>query len=267
MDYGKVVLFSDLDGTLFNNQTQVPEINREAIERFCRAGGIFCISSGRIPSNIAGYIEGIPVNGPCILYNGSAVYDWSSGTYLYKRMLETEAAEDFLRMVQKSFPQVDIQVYPGDEICFVSPKETADEEFVRLHQPCRFQTLETVEKPWFKILIMGEPELLRRIREKGEALPDVGDFIFTRADYLEILPRGVSKGSALSQAMGCPELAGRFSAAIGDFYNDIELLKAADLGIAPSNALDEVKQAADRIGCSNEEGVVADCIDRIIPEW
>ena len=82
MDYSKVVLFSDLDGTLFNDETEVPENNREAIRGFCQAGGIFCISSGRIQSNIKRYIGDIPVNGPCILYNGSAVYDWEKGEFL-----------------------------------------------------------------------------------------------------------------------------------------------------------------------------------------
>ena len=46
MDYNKIVLFSDLDGTLFDSSTAVPEINRQAIQHFTQQGGIFCVSTG-----------------------------------------------------------------------------------------------------------------------------------------------------------------------------------------------------------------------------
>lgn len=265
MDYSKVVLFSDLDGTLFGDDTCVPENNKAAIRKFCEEGGIFCLSSGRIPANIAEYVEGIPINGPCILGNGSILYDWQSRSFLHRELLNTEPVEGFLKRVLKEFPQVDVQLYPGDEICFVSPEETADREFVRQHQPCRFVTLKTVEKPWMKVLIMGEAKTLSAIRSLGEGILGIGRFVATSSRYLELLPYGVSKGAALRKAMELPGPAGRICVAVGDFYNDIELLQNADVGVAPANALPEVKAAADYIGCSNNDGIIADCIERVIP--
>ena len=266
MNYNRIALFSDLDGTLFNDDTQVPESNKTAIQKFCNEGGIFCVSSGRIPANIIPYLEDVPVNGPCILYNGSAIYDWRHKLFLHKEHLNTTLVERFLDMVLSQFPQVDVQVYPGDEICFISPKETANAEFVRLHQPCRFESLESVEKPWLKVLMMGDPKTLAQIRILAERIPEIGDFVSTRSDYLEILPHGVSKGSSLKRAMEDPRMKNRIAVAVGDFYNDIELLQAADIGVAPSNALQEVKNQANFVGCSNNEGIVAYCINQLFPQ-
>ena len=53
--------------------------------------------------------------------------------------------------------------------------------------------------------------------------------------------------------------------AIGDYYNDMELLRTADISAAPANALPEVRETADHIVCSNNEGAVADLIERILP--
>ncbi len=265
MEYSKAVLFSDLDGTLFNDRTEVPERNRQAVKRFCREGGIFCISSGRIPSNIFTYLKDVPVNGPCILYNGSVLYDWEGKRTLFRRNLNMEAARPFIRRVLDDYPQVDVQVYPGDGIYFLSPRERADRGFVEQHRPCIFTTLQQAPEGWMKVLIQGKPEILKQIRMEGEGITGLGDFVFTRFDYLELLPQGVSKGSALRQALKLPELTNRVAVAIGDYYNDIELLQEAEVGIAPRNALEEVRRRADYVVCDNNQGAVADCIEHIIP--
>jgi hydroxymethylpyrimidine pyrophosphatase-like HAD family hydrolase len=51
--------------------------------------------------------------------------------------------------------------------------------------------------------------------------------------------------------------------ACGDFENDTEMLKAADVAVAPENALDSVKEVADLVLCHCQEGLIADVIERI----
>ena len=46
--------------------------------------------------------------------------------------------------------------------------------------------------------------------------------------------------------------------------NDIEMLKAAGVGVAMMNASEEVKAAADLVTESNEEDGVAQAIERIV---
>ena len=49
-------LYSDLDGTLFDDDKRVSEANRLAIETFVREGGRFGVATGRAPK-IIGTIE------------------------------------------------------------------------------------------------------------------------------------------------------------------------------------------------------------------
>ena len=52
--------------------------------------------------------------------------------------------------------------------------------------------------------------------------------------------------------------------ACGDGSNDIEMVKEAGLGVAMSNAIDEVKAAADYVTCSNDEDGAAKAIEKYV---
>ena len=45
----------------------------------------------------------------------------------------------------------------------------------------------------------------------------------------------------------------------------MELLRAADVSAAPSSALPVVREAAGYVVCSNNDGAVADFIEKIFP--
>ena len=51
MRYDQTVLFSDLDGTLFNSRGEISAENRAAIEEYKAAGGRLAITTGRAPDN------------------------------------------------------------------------------------------------------------------------------------------------------------------------------------------------------------------------
>ena len=266
MDYSKIALFSDLDGTLFDDSTQVQKRNLEARRRFTEAGGLFCVSTGRTPDNAAQYLQETPINGPSIFYNGAAAYSIAEKRYVLTHSLDSAALSPLLKKLLAEQPAINIQVYNTEAICFVSPRELADEWFVSQHQPCVFRSLEEVRDPWLKILLEGTPEQLRGIEELvNEAARGVASVVYSSPQYLELLPLGVSKGSTLRELTARPEFQGRILAAIGDYNNDVELLRAADVSAAPSSALPVVREAAGYVVCSNNDGAVADFIEKIFP--
>ena len=227
MDYSKIALFSDLDGTLFDDSTQVQKRNLEALRRFTEAGGLFCVSTGRTPDNAAQYLQETPINGPSIFYNGAAAYSIAEKRYVLTHSLDSAALSPLLKKLLAEQPAINIQVYNTEAICFVSPRELADEWFVSQHQPCVFRSLEEVRDPWLKILLEGTPEQLRGIEELvNEAARGVASVVYSSPQYLELLPLGVSKGSTLRELTARPEFQGRILAAIGDYNNDVELRRA-----------------------------------------
>ena len=51
--------------------------------------------------------------------------------------------------------------------------------------------------------------------------------------------------------------------AVGDYYNDISMIKAAGAGFAVANAVDEVKAVADYITVSNNESAIAAIVNKL----
>ena len=78
-----------------------------------------------------------------------------------------------------------------------------------------------------------------------------------RGFMCEISPAGVSKWSGIRHLADDWGIAAEEICAVGDDVNDLPMICAAGLGIAMGNAVEEVKQAADRVApCNNSNGLV-----------
>lgn len=270
MDFSKTAIFSDLDGTLFSDDKTISEENLDAIQKYVDEGGTFAISTGRIPSNLRGMIDNLPVNGISIVSNGSGLYDINNGKYIWKKHLDQDIIRLFLGYVMDGFSNADIIIYAGNSAVFVTPQETADSFFVETHMPCFFQKLEEVEGFWLKALINDTHENLEKVRQIADIVSrrfydnePIADLVFSNPTYLEILPHGANKGTALTSARKLPQYAGKTIFAIGDYFNDIELIEAANVACAPANALYEVKERANIITNDNNHDALADLIQFI----
>ena len=92
-------------------------------------------------------------------------------------------------------------------------------------------------------------------------------FGYTRSavHLMELLPKGIGKASQLGylkerlqEKYGKMRLVG-----IGDFDNDADMLKFADIAMCPENATDGIKALCDVKLCHARDGAVADAIDKI----
>lgn len=265
-DYTNVILFSDMDGTLLNSEGKVSRENQDAVQTFIAQGGLFGIATGRSQLNSVLFLEDIKVNVPCILYNGCGVYDFSAKKFIALFELCKTRLMLFLRHCLLEYQEVVIQIYCPDMCYFISPRLQADDHIVAIHQPCEFYNMEDIlDKPWIKILFCGKPEELKELNAsvKDFELEQDINWVFSSEIYLEFLPYKVTKGSALSKLreyMG----ADYKIYAVGDYNNDVEMLRAADVGIATQNAIPSLKEIADVITVSNDESAIADIIYRII---
>jgi hydroxymethylpyrimidine pyrophosphatase-like HAD family hydrolase len=61
-------------------------------------------------------------------------------------------------------------------------------------------------------------------------------------------------------------MVGKTVVAVGDYTNDLELLKEADIAVAVDNALPEVKAVADHVICSNNDDALAFLIEQLLPK-
>ena len=88
----------------------------------------------------------------------------------------------------------------------------------------------------------------------------------TPVRYYEMMPLDATKGAALRALRGQRALQGRTVLAAGDYWNDLELMQEADVAVAPANAIPEIRALSRFTVCSNDEGVIADIVERVIPQ-
>lgn len=267
-NYHDFLIITDVDGTLANSAHTVSRKNKLAIEDFVAQGGHFSVATGRTQKNAAPYMEGLAINAPCILYNGGALYDWQRKSFLKTKHLSGGKIADYLKRCSNLFPQMCIQVFTQEQLYVISDPANVDEYVKRENQEFTYAALEEiVDKIWIKILLCDSRENLLSCRDLlGEfGLDGETNNFFSAVTYLEIVAREVSKGEMLGELLKSAAYQGKKVIAAGDFQNDIEMLRRADLGVAPANAQEDVKRVADIIAVSNDEDLLHDIIYRILP--
>ena len=110
-------------------------------------------------------------------------------------------------------------------------------------------------------IVFGSPDEkeIERLSALLFAHPDADKFDYIRSEktLYEILPKGISKGDLLLRLADLLGIDQKKTIAVGDYDNDISMLKAAGLGIAVANATANAKAAADLVTVSNEEHALA----------
>ncbi|MBQ9412759.1 MAG: HAD hydrolase family protein [Oscillospiraceae bacterium] len=269
----QTALFTDLDGTLFNSKSQISRENREAIAAYMAEGGAFAISTGRAPGNARKFIGDLPTNAPSVVFNGGGVYDFSRDSYGFLLHMDYARYAPVFRWAIDAIPDLDLQVYPDDEIIYCTPLERARKDFLEMHSPCRHLPLEALaDIPVVKALLLTSDGNMSLLGKKLEAAaPGAFDLkkgavvLGTRLSYYETMPPEATKGAALRYLRSDPGLAGRTFLAAGDYWNDYEMLREADVSVAPGNAIPEIRALCTHITASNDEHAIAHIIRDIIP--
>lgn len=252
--YDGYLICSDFDGTLAKERIISPE-NRAAIREFTEGGGLFTIASGRSPDFLKENAGDIGVNAPLLAINGSAIADPVSGEVL-RRVLMDDGALTATCTLSRMLPGLNALDIVYREGCFTSRRLFAGKDMTPR------EILSCTGKEIYKILLMFDtPECaLASVRAADRLFGN--RYIFQRSwqHGIEMLPLDGGKGNAVKAVR---ELCGekvKCVIGVGDYENDIPLVKAADIGIAVANAIDAVKEAADRVTESDCVTAIAEII-------
>lgn len=260
-----ILITTDLDGTLLRNDKTISPKNLSAINYFKENGGAFTFVTGR-SIVVVGYIyEAVRPNAPVGCFNGGAVFDMEKGEYLSRNTLSRDALA-LVRLVDEKMPDMSIQLC-GFENCYFCKTNDAMERHIITG---RFRDLRChyteVKEELAKVLFAHHDEKrLLGLRELLISHPISEKFQFIRSDteYLEILPKGLSKGENLAQIAKAKGIDIKRTIAVGDNDNDVSMIEKAGVGIAVANASDSAKRAADIVTVSNEEHAIAKIIEDI----
>jgi len=254
---------TDLDGTLYSSDKTVSKENLDAIEYFKSEGGLFTFITGRMPIISKDICDIIKPNAPYGCANGGGIYDSCENKYLWNIALPEDVFE-LVREVEKQLPEMGIQLNTEKEIYF-HRDNSAMKVFRKITGlPDTYCHCDMVTEPVLKIVFSYED--VNEINNLSELLnnhPKASNFDFIRSEkYLyEILPKGISKGNVLCKMAELLNIDINKTIAVGDYNNDISMLKAAGISFAVANAVPEAKNSADYITVSNDEHAIAAIVD------
>lgn len=258
--FEKVLIASDFDGTLKNGDGIITADVRSAIAYFISEGGYFTVCTGRTYQGFHLYDPSY-INAPVLLTNGSMAYDYEKNEPVFVNGIEAEQGIPFVRAIMEKFPEVSIEMYPFDSTYAIHLDDTSHRHFTSQGIPYEVVNDPSETKfPWAKAMFAAEgisQEVQTFMRENF----DDPAFLPTNGGYIEVMKKGSDKGTGLlclADALGVPHDR---TFAVGDGYNDIEMLVAAKAGFVPENGSPEALKHADYIVRSNNDGAVANVIE------
>lgn len=255
----------DVDDTLLNDDLIVTEGTKRAMEAAIALGVTVTLATGRMYASAKKIADQIQLNVPIITYQGSLVKTLLDGEVLYERCVPQDAAKELYAFTEKH--SLHLQLYADDILYVKEANEKAVNYSTLTNIPYvvadDFEAL--LDKPNNKMLIIDEPAYLDRLAE--ELKPMIGDRVHitkSKAHYLEFMHKEGTKGHALrfmAEHLGCGI---EQTIAIGDAWNDHEMIEAAGLGVAMGNATPKLKEIADYITLTNNEEGVRHVIEKFV---
>lgn len=258
MKFKNVVLASDFDGTLKNDEGIITSDVIKKIQYFIENGGFFTVCTGRIFQGFHLYNPEY-INAPVLLGNGAMVYDYEKDEVIFNDAIGEEALPA-INDILKAFPDISIEFYNFDKVCAINLNLHSEQHFTS--QGINFEIIKTPEEaplPWTKIMIAAHG-CSKEVQEILETHPEI-NYLKTTGNYVEILKKSVDKGTGLlklAKALGCKP---NDTYAAGDGYNDVEMLVASNGGFVPENGSEEALAVAKYVTRSNNDGCIAHAIE------
>ena len=249
-----VLLASDFDNTLVYTENALkglepmPELlpeNRQAIEYFMAEGGTFSIATGRALPSFEIVRPGLPMNGPAILFNGAAIYDFKAEQYLCTAFLP-DTVRPHIMQVLDAWPEAAVELYHDDNAIFALHAN----ELTLAHLPLTHEAtemLETIDQapsPISKALFEIVPEKMAALHRYVTGMPWASryEIVPSNSYLLELTAKGASKGDMVQRLAQLLHIAPQNIYCVGDHANDLGMLAVSAIPFAPANAIECVRQ-------------------------
>jgi hypothetical protein len=269
--YPILLVALDIDGTLVGEDLVVGERTRAAIAAATARGVAVSLVTGRMASSALRFARALELRGPLIAYQGGLARlmpepgSTRLGRLLWHRPVPAVVAREAI--VWSRERGLDPHVNHLERFILRADDPRADDysAFMGSHAELVQDLLAAIVHPVTKVLAVGDEhrphEVLAEARERFAGRADV---TISHPRFLEFVAPGVSKGAAvrrLARRFGVP-LANTL--AIGDQYNDLEMLSAVGHGVAMPSAPEAVVAAARYLAPPVAEEGVATVLEALV---
>lgn len=267
----------DIDGTLLDNRHELPVINRDAILEAHSRGVEIVLVTGRRFDFARPIADQIPCEVALIINNGALIKSKSGETHL-RHLLPRAIAREVLHATAA--------FRSGAAVVFDRPRENQlifesidwnDSVSSGYYQRNRAFIAECVplensltEDP-IQVMFVGSVARMRAALAVVRKLSDSMQFGLAHTEYehrdlsiLDVISDGSSKGAALAEWARRRGVARDEVMALGDNWNDRDMLEFAGLPIVMGNSVAELQSLGWAVTLTNDEGGVAAAIRKYV---
>ena len=262
----------DMDGTLLDSSKRVLPSSERAIAEAAAAGKTVAIASGRSPVMVELDQASLGPVRYAICCNGTVLYDLEEHRVVSSASLPHEAIVAALDALGDEDAMIDVFQGRGF-FCQPSHVDRMPEFGLGIYQPMyratawlvddvRATLLDPSESYQKFIFHLTSPEARERVVAAMAGVPV--EMARSEVSSLEFSPQGVTKATgllALADLLGIDHAA---TIAVGDADNDLDMLRAAGLGVAMGNANERAREAADVTVADNDHDGCAEAIRRFL---
>lgn len=257
----------DLDDTLIGSDGQIAQANFSALKQLAAAGVIAAAVTGRTFYEMPKVLRLNPLV-PYVIYGDGAVAVNADGEKLFSSYYSKQRALDVLHLLQRYDTMIEV-FYGGRPYTSADQLNASAYKYYRIESvyhpvmeesrvPCA--DLEALlagkeQTEMFNVFFHLDRQRQDFIAKAEELFPEL---LCTHSmqSNLEILQRHVNKGAALKKLAALLQISPCQVLAVGDSCNDLTMIDYAGTGLAVANACTQLKQAAQNVICSSDDGVL-----------
>ncbi|MCT2537058.1 Cof-type HAD-IIB family hydrolase [Aquibacillus koreensis] len=266
MSYKMIAL--DLDDTLLRDDLSISNRTKDALMHAQEMGIKVVLASGRPTFGmmpIAKELRLADYGSYIISFNGGKVINCKSQEAIFSSGLSVTDVQKLYTISQRE--EVNILTYVGDEIITANEDAytTIESNITGLPVKAVNDFPASIENQVVKVLMVGEPNKLAETEKKLQAeLDEEFSVMRSKPYFLEFTEKGVTKATSINELIKRYGIKREEVIAIGDSYNDQEMIVFAGLGVAMDNAPDDIKAVADVVTDSNMNDGVAKIVEEYI---
>jgi len=263
----------DVDGTLLDSEGRLPEANRVAIHAAVATGAHVALATGRSYPFARPIARDLPASITLMVSNG-AVERGTDGSTLARRLLDRGVARDVLEATRRHrhaaaliFDRdADRQVvYETMDWDHPGRRRYWTRNHAHISQSVPLEDALT-EDP-IQVMFNGGVDEMRTLVDvirsgaSGCAV-SVTEYVHRDFSLVDVTAAGVTKGHALAWRADRLGVGPEEVLAVGDNFNDIEMLEFAGTAVVMGNAVDELKNRGWHVTGHHDDAGLAEAIRR-----
>ncbi|MEW9668798.1 Cof-type HAD-IIB family hydrolase [Ammoniphilus sp. 3BR4] len=253
----------DIDGTLLNDDYRWDSETRDLLLELQSSNIPVMLCTGRPLKATKQIALDMGIESYLITDNGAVVHHIKSSENLAVKEVAVQHCPEIVQLLEQTGAHLDLTSL--QEMYTKAHGPSVAELYKKyMVNPLIVEDMTKVDDSIVKATLFDEPEridsIMQYLPQKLKSYPV--QCFRSGPTFIDIMHQETSKGNALHFMAHHLGVSAEFVMAIGNYYNDLDMIRYAGIGVAMGNAPEDIKQAANFVTDTNNRQGVKKAIER-----